>query len=108
MSGRAGMTFVVAPPVPACAAGAAGFPAAGGAGDGVPAVAAPGGFAGDGAVCAPVADVAGTLVGLDGGPELQAARRAVKTSRFIPSPPRGLVSYQNNVGCAGRAGNARD
>src|SRR3954466_16005524 len=106
MSGRGGLAGAVALPVPAFASGAAGLPAGGGAGDGVPAVAAPGGFAGDGAVCAPVADVAGTLVGLDRGLELQAARRAVKTSRFIPSPPRGLVSYQNPPATCPRAAGA--
>src|SRR3954451_8992963 len=106
MSGRGGLAGAVALPVPAFAAGAAGLPAGGGAGDGVPAVAAPGGFAGDGAVCAPVADVAGTSLGLDRGLELQAARRAVKTSRFIPSPPRGLVSYQNPPAPCPRAAGA--
>src|SRR3954469_24783569 len=106
MSGRGGLAFAVALPVPAFAAGAAGLPAGGGAGDGVAAVAAPGGFAGDGAVCSPVADVAGTLVGLDRGLELQAARRTVKTSRFIRSPPRRLVSYQNPQAPCPRAAGA--
>ena len=66
-------------------AGAAGWPAAGGAGEGVPAVAAPGGFDGDGGVCATglVSGVRGLVCGV----ELQAAaRRAETSSRFMGSP----------------------
>jgi hypothetical protein len=49
-----------------------------------PAVAAPGGFAGEGGVWAAVAPVVGGLAGF--GPLLQAARTTAASKRFIRSP----------------------
>src|SRR3954466_10153031 len=86
MAGGSGLACAAALPAAAVAAGVAGCPAAGGAGEGVPAVAAPGGLEGEGDVCAAVAPVAGSLTGLLCGPELQAAARTRRTSRFIRAP----------------------
>src|SRR5882724_8827946 len=69
------------------AVGAAGWPAAGGAGEGVPAVAAPGGFDGEGGVWA--TGLVSGVWGLVCGVELQAAARTAETnSRFMVSPGR--------------------
>src|SRR5947209_1688149 len=86
MAGGGGFGCATALPLPGGVVGVAGCPAAGGAGEGVPAVAAPGGFDGDGGVCAAPAPVAGWLAGFDCGPELQAARTRARSSRFMRSP----------------------
>ena len=68
-------------------AAAAGWPAAGGAGEGVPAVAAPGGFDGEGGVFA--TGLVSGVWGLVCGAELQAAARtAARAKRFMMSPGR--------------------
>src|SRR5438067_6868715 len=86
MDGGSGFACATALPAAPDAGGVAGWPAAGGAGEGVPAVAAPGGFAGEGGVWVTVAPAAGSLAGLVCGAELQAARRTASRSRFIRSP----------------------
>jgi len=84
IEGGSGFAWATALPEAGVAGGVPGWPAAGGAGEGVPAVAAPGGFAGEGGVCAAVAPVVGGLAGF--GPLLQAARTTAASKRFIRSP----------------------
>src|SRR5256886_3727017 len=86
MDGGSGFACATALPAAPDAGGVAGWPAAGGAGGGGPAVAAPGGFAGEGGGWGAVAPVAGSLGGLGCGAELQAAAATASTSRFIRSP----------------------
>src|SRR5437867_3038002 len=99
MDGGSGFACATALPAAPDAGGVAGWPAAGGAEEGVPAVAAPGGFAGEGGVWVAVAAVAGSLAGCGCGAELQAGRAGGpgpgcrRAARGIPIPgtraPRG-------------------
>src|SRR5205085_12067000 len=82
MDGGSGFACATALPAAPDAGGVAGWPAAGGAEEGVPAVAAPGGFAGEGGVWVAVAHVAGSLEGFVCGAALLSASGTASRSLF--------------------------